>query len=160
MRRFIARYWFLVASWWLLSSMAANASTPVQIPDGQLIKNTDHLLVAHVVDVDMVDEKGREITDLKAKAGPSLTNIIRLIIEVDEVLLTNAPVVPKRLKIPLDPFMQYNLGQIKAAHAGKQPPILLMLKGANFLPPFPGVFTRSLDEKEKFLRALKDNIAK
>lgn len=160
MHRFIARYWFLVASLWLLGLMAANASAPVQIPDGQLIKNTDHLLVAHVVGVDMVDDKGREITNLKAKTGPSLTNTIRLIFEVDEVLLTNSPDVPKRLKVPLDPFMQYDLGQIKAAHAGKQLPVLLMLKGANFLPPFPGVFTRSLDEKEKFLQALKDNIVK
>lgn len=86
-----------------LAQAFVQAAVPVTIPEHQLLKNTDHLLVAVVVEVDMVDESGRPVTNPNAKTGPGLTNTIRLIVQVDEVVLTNATSVPKRLAIPLDP---------------------------------------------------------
>ncbi len=140
-----------------LVSAAAHSSLPIKVSDEELVKNTDHMIIGRVVGVEMIDKNGKKITDVEARTGPSLTNIIRLVVEVESVVLTNAKVVPPILKVPLDPFMHFSLGQIKEAHAGKQTSILLLLKGANFEPPFPGVFRRDLLEKEKLLEAIKSN---
>jgi hypothetical protein len=150
---------YLSACALLFLSAIVCASLPIQVSEEELIKNTDHLIIGRVVGVDMVDANGKEISDLKARTGPGLTNTIRLIVEVESVVLSNAKEVPHILKVPLDPFMHFNLGQIKEAHAGEQPPFLLLLKGSNFEPPFPGVFGKDIAEKEKFSKAIKSNKA-
>lgn len=134
---------------------SAYASLPIQVSEEELIKNTDHLIIGRVVGVDMVNANGKEISDLKARTGPGLTNTIRLIVEVESVVVTSAKEVPHILKVPLDPFMHFSLGQIKEAHSGEQSSFLLLLKGSNFEPPFPGVFRKDIAEKEKFSKAIK-----
>lgn len=103
----------------------------------------------------MIDSKGKEITDVNARTGPGLTNTIRLIVDVENVVLTNTKEVPHILKVPLDPFMHFRLGQIRDAHASSQTSFLLLLKGPNFEPPFAGVFAKPIKEQEKFLEAIK-----
>ena len=143
----------------LFLSVIAYASLPIQVSDEELIKNTDHLIVGRVVGVEMVDVNGKEIFDLKARTGPGLANTIRLIVEVESVVLNSAKEVPHLLKVPLDPAMHFSLGQIKEAHAGAQSSFLLLLKGSNFEPPFPGIFRKNVAEKEKFLKAIESNKA-
>ena len=137
----------------ILCSAVALASIPIRTTIHELAKGADHILVGHVVGVDMVDERGKEIKDEKGRPGPGLKNTIRLHIVVDEVLVTSSRKrVPKLLKVPLDPFMHYTLGQIKAAHAKPSKPFLVLLKGSSFLPVVPGALLRPLDEKETALR--------
>jgi hypothetical protein len=136
----------------LLFSSLVFASTPIPTTIEELAAGADHILIGRVVGVDLIDEKGRELTDDYARTGPGVTNTIRLHVAVDEVLVTNAKKVPKLLKVPLDPFMHYTLGQIKAEHAEPSPPFLLLLRGPSFSPVVPGAVLRSLEERETALR--------
>jgi len=141
----------------ILFPLLGNSSLPLEVSLEQLAKNTDHLLVGRVVGVDMIDPSGNEILDLSARTGPGIGNVIRLIIKVDEVIITNASSVPEVLKVPLDPFMHYTLGQIKEVHRAESIPFLLLLEGEEFVPPFAGTFSRGLSEKESIMKLIKSN---
>lgn len=56
----------------------------------EMAQEADHILIGRVAGVDMVDGHGKPITDPEARTGPSLDNTIRLLIKVDEVLVSNA----------------------------------------------------------------------
>ncbi|WP_049721428.1 hypothetical protein [Gilvimarinus polysaccharolyticus] len=141
----------------ILFSALAYSSMPLEVSLEELVENSDHLLVGHVVGVDMIDSKGEEITNLSARTGPGGKNLIRLIIKVDEVVVSSVETVPDTLKVPLDPFMHYSLGQIKEAHSIEGEKTLLLLKGANFQPPFAGIFRRNLSERQKIIELIKSN---
>ena len=137
----------------ILYSAVALASIPIRTTIEELARGADHIVVGRVVGVDMVDEKGKQIKDPNGQTGPGLKNTIRLHIAVDEVLVTSSrKQVPKLLKVPLDPFMHYSLGQIQNAHSKPSGPYLVLLKGPSFLPVVPGALLRSLDEKKTALR--------
>lgn len=138
-----------------LLTLQAFSSIPLQLSDDELADQSDHVFVAHVIGVDMIDGKGRVIKDDDAMTGPSFENVIRLKVQIDEVLVTNAKEPPKELYIPLDPFMHYRLGEVKKAHAGENPKFLLLLAGAKFAPPKPGVFRRDLKMKSFFVERVK-----
>ena len=135
----------------------AYSSFPIQVSREEFVENTDHLLVGHVVAVDMIDGQGREITDPSAMTGPGSKNLIRLIVKVDEVLISNATIIPDIVKVPLDPFMHYSFGQIRDAHSSEAGKLLLLLKGDDFQPPYPGTFSLSLTEKDKVIELMKSN---
>lgn len=135
----------------LILPLWASASLPLDVSTDELVKHSDHMLVGHVVNVDMIDGRGREIKDLEARTGPGSDNKIRLLIQVDEVIKTNAKSVPKTLKVPLDSFMHFKYGQIKKAHEGDTEKFLLLLKGPDFQPPFAGTFRRELAERERII---------
>ncbi len=164
----------------MISSMA-HASQPIRVTLEELTSQTDHVLIGRIIGVDMIDGDGKQITDLDARTGPGSKNLIRLIVKVDEVIVSNVKNVPDTLKVPLDPFMHYSLGQIKEAHSSEGEKFLLLLrkcpetilcspqppracrgsaKGSDFQPPFPGVFGRSLSEKDKIIELMKSNKSK
>jgi hypothetical protein len=132
------------------------SSSPLEVSMEELVKNSDHLLVGYVIGVDMIDGRGNEISDLEAMTGPGIDNLIRLLVKVDEVLLSYGA-IPSVVKIPLDPFMHYRFGDIKEAHSTEGEKFLLLLKGDNLQPPFPGVFSRGISEKEEIMRLMKSN---
>lgn len=142
----------------LLLSLAATiplvalASLPLQMSLAEMVAEADHVLVGHVVGVDMVDGNGRPVMDDQARTAPGLNNVIRLHVAVDETLITTAERVPKELLVPLDPLMHYSLGQIKFAHQNDATPRLLLLKGADFSSLKPGIFFLPLQEKDEVLR--------
>jgi len=138
----------------------AFSSQPLQVSTEDLVNHSDHLLVGHVVGVDMIDGQGKKITDLDARTGPSSTNRIRLVVKVDEVVITNALSVPQTLKVPLDPMMHYKLRDVKASHSKESKPFLLLLEGSDFQPPFSGVFGRPLSEKEELITLIKSKKVK
>jgi len=144
----------------ILFTALAYSSLPVQVSIEKLVENSDHLLIGRVVGVDMIDGKGEEITDPSARTSPGSKNLIRLIVKVDEVIVSNVKNVPDTLKVPLDPFMHYSLGQIKETHSSEGEKFLLLLKGSDFQPPFAGVFGRSLSEKDKIIELMKSNKSK
>lgn len=139
---------FLIA----LLPLSALCSLPLQMTLSDMATEADHVLVGHVVGVDMVSGSGRPITDGHAQTGPDSSNVIRLHVSIDETLTTTAAQVPEILVLPLDPLMHYSLGQIKSAHDADSTPRLLLLKGANFSAIRPGVFFRSLLDKDEVLR--------
>jgi hypothetical protein len=147
----------LISIFLLIFPMCSFSSVPLEISLEEMAKNSDHLLVGHVIGVDMVDGQGNEITDLNAMTGPGIDNLIRLVIEVDEVVISPARSVPKVLKVPLDPFMHYKFGQVKEMHSAPGQKFLLLLNGDSFKPYLPGVFGRDLSEKSKVIELMKSN---
>lgn len=102
----------LLVSLLAIVPLLATASLPLEATLSELVKGADHIVIGTVVDVDMVNERGSIVTNPERKTGPGLPERIRLHIRVDKVLATNAKQVPAVLKVELDPFMHYSLGQI------------------------------------------------
>lgn len=138
-----------------LTAGIATASIPLQVTDENLAAKVDHVFLARVVGVEMIDAKGKTIEDPKAMTGPGTGNTIRLAVEIDEVYQTTSPKPPETLKVPLDPMMHYRLGQVKEVHSGKPKPFLLLLTGPKFSPAFEGVFSRPVERKEYFVSQAK-----
>ncbi len=132
--------------------LGAFASLPLQMSLAEMAAQADHVLVGHVVGVDMVDGNGLPVVDDRARTGPDLNNVIRLHVAVDETLITTAERVPKELVVPLDPLMHYSLGQIRSAHQNDATLRLLLLKGTDFSILKAGIFFLPLQEKDEVLR--------
>lgn len=133
-------------------SLVALAGLPLQMSLDEMAAEADHVLVGHVVGVDMVDGNGHPVVDDRTRTGPGLNNIIRLHVAVDETLITNAERVPKELLVPLDPLLHYSLGQIRATHQHDTTSRLLLLKGAEFSSLKPGIFFLPLQKKDEVLQ--------
>lgn len=139
----------------VLAGSDGRASLPLDASLPDLACGADHILVGRVVGVDMVDGMGRAIRDAAARTGPGSKNQIRLIVSVEEVIDSTAVEVPKNLKVPLDPFMHYTLGNVQAAHAEPSEQYLVFLRGELFQPVVAGRFLWSLDERAEALLARK-----
>ncbi len=136
--------------------LVALASLPLQMSIIEMATEADHVLIGHVVGVDMVDGDDNPVLDDQARTGPGLRNVIRLHVTVDETLITTAERVPKELLLPLDPHMHYSLGQIRSAHQSDATQRLVLLKVANFSSLKPGIFFRPLKEKDDVLRVHRE----
>jgi len=123
-----------------ISISIANASAPVEAPLMEVVAKADHLLVVKVSGVDMIDANGNQLTEPDAMTGPDLGNTIRLIVKVEEVVVTNAATVPDVLYLPLDSWMHYSLGQIQSYYKGVDYTFMAVLMGPDFSPTFPGHF--------------------
>ena len=108
------------------------ASIPLQKSMLQIVNGSNHVLSVNIVGVDMVDEKGNQITDPNAKTGPGLNNQIRLISKVTKVHHTNSEKVPNEIRVPLDSFVHYSLGQIERHYKHRTVPAIFVLKGKDY----------------------------
>jgi hypothetical protein len=142
----------VAAAFLFLLSSVALATLPLQASLERLASDCDHILAGHVVGVDMIDGEGKEITDVQAMTGPGLKNTILLIIKVDEVFFSRVKTVPETIKVPLDSMMHFSLGEIREAHQEPSETRLLILQGKCFEPIVPGVFFRSLEDKDQALQ--------
>lgn len=145
----MSRLVFLVLS--VFACQQAIASIPLEASLSDLACGADHVLVGRVVEVDMVNAKGRLVRDKRARTGPGLKNTIRLHVEVIEVIDSPSSPHPNLVKVSLDPFMHYSLGQIQAAHTAPSEPMLVFLRGKEFSPVVAGRFFWSLDAREEAL---------
>ncbi len=134
-----------------LFSSVVFASMPLEVSMLKVVTESDHVLTVQIIDVDMINDKGDQITDLSAMTGPGKDNLIRLICEVKNIHLTNVSDVPKIIKIPLDGFMHYLFGQIKKAHKNDSYPMIAVLKGGDFKPAYAGIFQYPLYELETII---------
>lgn len=130
----------------------ALAGFPFEATLEEMAQQADHILIGRVVGVDMIDGAGRQVSDETQRTGPVSKNTIRLRIQVDEVLVTNAANVLEVLPVPLASHLHYSLGQVRRAHDGDTEVRLVLLKGENFEGIKPGVFLRSLGDREEALR--------
>lgn len=123
----------------------ANATSVAPMPLDQMVREADHVVVATVSKVDMIDGQGRPVADPEARTGPGLDNEIRLHLAVDEVLYTGDGQLPDTLVVPLWTMWHYTLQSIAEATAGTSG--VFLLKGGDFQPAYPAGFQRSLDER-------------
>lgn len=139
----------------LVVSSAAHASLPLEASLRDLACGADHVFVGRVVGVDMINSRGKAVRNPEARTGPGETNIIRLEIEVIERIDSTEVVLPKTIKVPLDPFMHYTLGQIRSAHSEPSSPALVFLRGREFEPIIAGRFFWHLDSRQEALELRK-----
>jgi hypothetical protein len=130
----------------------AFAGVPFEATLEEMAEGADHILLGRVTGVDMIDGSGKPVLDENARTGPGLGNTIRLLVTVDEVLVTNAVDVPKVLPVPLATHLHYSLGKIREAHDGDTLLRLVLLQGEDFSGIKPGVFLRPLSDKDEALR--------
>lgn len=130
----------------------AMAGFPFEATLEEMAHEADHILVGRVAGVDMMDGQGKPVEDPQARTGPGLDNTIRLLIQVDQVLVSNAAKVPDVIPVPLASHLHYTLGQIQEAHQGDEEAQLVLLKGTDFVGIKPGVFLRSLTDKDTALQ--------
>lgn len=142
---------FLLTVFVLLPAIALGGY-PFEATLEEMAQQADHILIGHVVGVDMIDGRGKAVTDPASRTGPGLNNTIRLLVRVDEVLVSNARKVPDVIPVPLAPHLHYSLGQIQEAHANDREERLVLLKGPNFTGIKPGVFLRPVEDKDSALK--------
>ena len=130
----------------------ALAGFPFEATLEDMAQQADHVLIGHVIGVDMVNGQGDAVSDPQARTGPGLDNTIRLRIRVDQVLVSTASKVPDVIPVPLASHLHYTLGQIQEAHANDKEGRLVLLKGPEFVGIKPGVFLRPLKDKDEALR--------
>lgn len=121
-----------------------------ELPD--LIKDADHVVVATITKVDMVDGKGNEVTDKQARTGPGLKNQIRLHLTVKETLSTTFERPRKYAIVRLWQMWHYSLGTIQE-ETGQT--AIFLLKGEKFDPAYPAYFQRPLEERQQIKELLR-----
>jgi hypothetical protein len=140
----------------LAACSSAHASLPLEASLRDLACGADHVLVGRVVAVDMRNSRGRPVRNEEARTGPGLKNTIRLEVEVLEVIESTEAIFPSSVWVPLDPFMHFSLGQIKAAHAEPSDATLVFLRGQQFEPIIAGRFFWHLNSREEALAFRKE----
>jgi len=143
----------LICSFAIASAFAAPSK---DISMEEMASQADHIFVGVVTGADMIDGSGSQVMDEKAMTGPGQNHTIRLQIQIDKVLVSNAKKPPKVVMVPLDPSVPFSLGQIKSAHATHHnDPFLVLLKGPQFEPIRPGRFGQPLSSKAAVLKAYR-----
>ena len=130
----------------------ASATSVIPMPLEQMTQEADHVVVARVAAVDMIDGRGSPVTDPEARTGPGEGNRIRLHLAVEEVLYTRQGPLPDAIVVPLWPMWHYTLGLITQSAAGSRS--IFLLKGDDFQPAYPAEFQRPLDQRVEIERLL------
>jgi len=141
----------------MLCALGQAAATSVAPRDlEQLVGEAELVVVAKVQSVDMVDGRGRPVTDPQARTGPGSENRIFLALLVEEVLHGDVanPSVP--LRVPLWQMWHYSLGSIREAAEGSQG--VFLLKG-NLEPVYPADFQRPLEERAQIETLLAKQVS-
>ncbi|WP_394541128.1 hypothetical protein PRJ39_11985 [Lysobacter enzymogenes] len=126
-------------------------------PLEELVREADHVVVATVASVGMVDGRGRALTDRAARTGPGLANRMSFELKIEAVLFTRAGALPPRIRVPLWPMWHYRLGTMQDEVAGSRGIFLLKgapPKGEGYQPVYPAGFQRPLEEREQIERWL------
>jgi hypothetical protein len=133
----------------------ANATTVERRELSQLVRAADHVLVATVTKVDMVDGKGMEVKDRAAMTGPSpgMQNEIRVHLEVRSVLFSRSKRPHEKPIVRLWKEWHYSLGQIQDAMVGNTS--IFLLKGDRYDPVYPAYFERPVEERKRVEALLK-----
>jgi hypothetical protein len=134
-----------------LPGFALATSVP-QKPLGDILRESDHVVVATIIGVEMVDGAGQPVTDPVARTGPGLDNRLLLFLQVKDVLFTRAGRLPPVLMVPLWRMLHSELGGMQEQVVGSTG--VFLLRGQNFQPADPAHFQRGLDERPQIERLL------
>ncbi|MGJ7900830.1 hypothetical protein [Lysobacter sp. 1R34A] len=121
-------------------------------PLEEMVRHADHVVVATIESVDMVDGRGKPIVDPRARTGPGSKNQMRFNLRVKELLFTRSPMLPPTLRVPLWTAWHYELGNIQEQVTGSTG--IFLLKGDDYQPVYPADFQRPLDERKEIERLL------
>jgi hypothetical protein len=130
----------------------ALATSVLPKPLEEMVREADHVVVAKIVGVDMVDGRGRPLTDRDARTGPGLPNQMRFNLEVQEVLFARTTKPSRTLRVPLWQAWHYILGNMQDKLTGATG--IFLLKGDAYEPVYPAGFQRPLKEKAEIMRLL------
>ena len=130
----------------------ALATSVVPKPLEEMVREADFVVVARLASVDMVDGRGRPVTDRDARTGPGLPNQMRFNLEVKEVLFARTKPTPRTLRVPLWQAWHYMLGTMQDDLTGATG--IFLLKGDVYEPVYPAGFQRDLEEKDEIVRLL------
>ncbi|WP_368564769.1 hypothetical protein [Pseudoxanthomonas sp. UTMC 1351] len=125
------------------------APTPLE----EKVRKADHVVVAKVASVDMVDGQGQPVTDRAARTGPGLTNQIWLNLEVQEVLFAQTKPPPRTLRVPLWRMWHHELGMMQDYVTGTTR--IFLLKGDAYEPVLPADFQAGLEDRAEVVRLLE-----
>jgi len=133
--------------WMLLLALAlaipAWATSIVPMSLDALLGKTDHVLVATITAVDMVDGQGKPVTDPQARTGPGSPNQIRYRLRIDRIVASEATNVPATLVVPEWQMWHYSLGVIQRSAIGTQR--VFFLRGPDFQPADEAQFSYPAD---------------
>ncbi len=124
-----------------------------------LVSEADHVLLATVENVDMIDARGKQVTRDTVRTGPGSENQLRLHIKVatNGVVYSSSDKVPETIVIPLWQMWHDTLGNRKKEVQGKT--FIFLLKGKDFTPVYHGLFMREPSEKAEIETLLKRKTA-
>jgi len=122
----------------------------------ELVAESDHIIIATVSKVDMIDPSGKELTDPKARTGPDFGNTLRLHLRVkqDGVLKTNKRPHPETLIISLWQLWHDNLGKCKSQYEGKE--MIFLLKGDNYTRVYPDGFDQPVSARGEIEQLIRE----
>jgi hypothetical protein len=148
--------------WSLCFSLLVFTAFATSVPPrslAQLVADSEHIIIAKITLVDMVDEKGQQVTNPTARTGPGLSHTIRLnaTVQTNGVLLSNSKHMPQTLVIPLWPWWHHTLGQIKDIEEGQTR--ILLLKGSDFNLAYPASCSRPISERSQIEELIKSKAA-
>lgn len=121
-------------------------------PLEEMVCEADLVVVARIAGVDMVDGRGRPVTDRDARTGPGLPNQMRFNLEVKEVLFARTKPTPRTLRVPLWQAWHYMLGTMQDDLTGTTG--IFLLKGDTYEPVYPAGFQRALEERAEIVHLL------
>jgi hypothetical protein len=130
----------------------ALATSVVPKPLEEMVREADLVVVARIASVDMVDGRGRPVTDRDTRTGPGLPNQMRFNLEVKEVLFARTKPTPRTLRVPLWQAWHYILGTMQDDLTGATG--IFLLKGDAHEPVYPAGFQRSLNERAEIVKLL------
>jgi len=133
--------------------VCVSATSVEQRPLDDLVRDSDHVLMATVTKVDMIDGNGKEVTDRNGMTGPGLENEIRFHLHIQEILFSSSPQPPKQVVVRLWKAWHYALGDIQYAVVGQTS--IFLLKGNDYEPVYPADFQRALQEREQIQALVK-----
>lgn len=134
-----------------IPGIATATSVPPK-PLEEMVRESDHVVIATIASVDMVDGWGKPVTDRSARTGPGSTNQMRFHLRVEEVLFTRSNALPSALTVPLWTMWHYELGGMQEQVTGSSG--IFLLQGDAFQPTYPAQFQRALDERSEVERLL------
>lgn len=133
--------WLLLLTLWMAPPAWATSIVPMTLDE--LLARTDHVLLATITAVDMVDGQGRPVTDPHARTGPGMPNRIRYHLRVDRTVVSDAAKAPATLLVPEWPMWHYTLGSVQESATGQQR--VFFLRGPAFVPADSAQFAYPTD---------------
>jgi hypothetical protein len=113
----------------------------------ELVRDSDHVIIAKVIRVEMIDAGGKLIIDKNARTGPGSDNQLQLILKVSKngIIFSNVGKLPETVTVKLWKMRHLSIGGIKD-FLNKE--YIFLLKGKDYQPIYPAMFKRNLTERK------------
>ena len=125
----------------------------------ELVAESDHILIAAVIKVDLIDASGKELAGFEAETGPGIPNTLRLHLRpIDNgVLKTGKQPIPKAIIVELWREWHYSLSQWKHLE-GRE--MIFLLKGDKYTWVYPKDFILPISARGEIERLIREPLSK